>query len=343
MMEELILDGSMGEGGGQILRSALSLSLITGRAARIENIRALRPKPGLLRQHLAAVRAAAAIGAEVEGAELGSPEITIRPGQVEPGEHRFVIGSAGSACLVLQTVLPPLLTASGPSRITIEGGTHNPFAPPFDFIERVFLPQINRMGPIVRAQIERLGFFPAGGGEIVVEIEPCEKLGRLDLMERASEPQLSARAIFANLPAKIAQRELETVRRKLHVTEDALQIHEDMTSRGPGNAVFVEATFDGGSEICTGFAERGVRAEKVAARAVSEMKRFLDSDAPVGVRLADQLMIPLAMAGGGRFRTPPLSKHSQTNIEVIQRFLDTKIEVAEFEHFAELRFGKSLA
>src|SRR5437867_958993 len=163
----LLIDGSQGEGGGQILRTALGLSLVTGTPIRIEKIRAGRAKPGLLRQHLTAVNAATAIGAvDVEGATLGSQELTFRPGTVKPGEYRFAVGTAGSTGLVLQTVLPPLLTAPGPSTLTLEGGTHNPTAPPFDFLARAFLPLISRMGPSATARLERPGFYPAGGGQM---------------------------------------------------------------------------------------------------------------------------------------------------------------------------------
>src|SRR5689334_333662 len=173
----LKLDGSVGEGGGQILRTALALSALTGQPFEIEKIRAKRRKPGLLRQHLTAVRAATALcQAQVEGDSLGSMTLRFVPGDVKPGEYAFAIGTAGSATLVLQTVLPPLLLASRPSKITIEGGTHNPLAPPVDFLDRSFLPLVRRMGPRVRVQLERWGFYPAGGGRISVEIEPVQRL-----------------------------------------------------------------------------------------------------------------------------------------------------------------------
>src|SRR5688572_17114432 len=173
----LIIDGSFGEGGGQILRTSLALSLITGRPFRIEKIRANREKPGLMRQHLTAVKAAGKIGqAEVEGAFIGAKELTFAPGEVVPGDYSFAVGTAGSATLVLQTVLPALITASKPSTLRLEGGTHNPYAPPFDFLARVFLPIVNRMGPNIEATLLRPGFYPAGGGKVNFTIEPAEKL-----------------------------------------------------------------------------------------------------------------------------------------------------------------------
>src|SRR6185436_13785565 len=171
------IDGSFGEGGGQILRTALSLSLATGAPFRIENIRAQRPKPGLLRQHLTAVQAAAAVGrAHVEGHTAGSLALTFTPTGVFPGDYAFAVGTAGSATLVLQTILPPLLAAGGRTVVTLEGGTHNPWAPPFDFLKRVFLPIVNRLGPRVEVALERYGFYPAGGGRFSVTIDPSPEL-----------------------------------------------------------------------------------------------------------------------------------------------------------------------
>ena len=179
------IDGSQGEGGGQIIRTALTLSLSTGRTFRVFNVRAGRPRPGLLRQHLAAVQAAAEIGhADTRGAVLGSRDLTFRPGKVAAGDYRFAIGSAGSTTLVLQTILPVLLTTDRPSRLTLEGGTHNTFAPPFEFLEHTFLPLVNRLGPSVRVTLVRPGFYPAGGGQILATVEPCRRLSHLELCER---------------------------------------------------------------------------------------------------------------------------------------------------------------
>ncbi len=174
MTSMIHIDGAQGEGGGQILRSSLALAMVTGCGLTMERVRAGREKPGLMRQHLTAVRAAKEIcGATVTGDAIGSSTLTFIPGSVRPGDYTFSVGTAGSATLVLQTVLPPLFIASGPSRLVLEGGTHNPWAPPFDFLQRAFLPLVNRMGPRVTATLERYGFYPAGGGRFVVEIEPA--------------------------------------------------------------------------------------------------------------------------------------------------------------------------
>ena len=190
----IVIDGSEGEGGGQVLRTAWSLALVTGRSVRIENIRANRSRPGVMRQHVTAVEAACAIGGtECEELQVGASELAFLPGKLKPGEHLFAVGTAGSTSLVLQTLLPPLMLADAPSRLVLEGGTHNIHAPPFDFIERVFLPLLNRMGPTVSARLVRHGFYPAGGGRIEVEIVPAQRLERLDLVDRGARLRVEAR------------------------------------------------------------------------------------------------------------------------------------------------------
>lgn len=327
----LTLDGSQGEGGGQILRSALALSMATGTPFRIDQIRAKRAKPGLLRQHLTAVQAATQIcGAEVLGAALGSSRLDFKPGTVKPGEFTFSIGTAGSATLVLQTVLPVLLTAPAPSTLILEGGTHNPFAPPFDFLARAFLPLIGRMGPRVEVNLERHGFFPAGGGRFTVRIEPAAKLARLDIPSRGEIRGKRARALVANLPGSIAERELGIVREKLGWGDSCLHT-ESARSIGPGNILLLEIESEHVTEVFTGFGERGRPAEDVAGMAVEEARAYLAAEVPVGEHLADQLMLPMALAGGGRYVTTELSSHSKTNLEVIRLFLNTLVKVEQRE------------
>ena len=327
-LETVTIDGSEGEGGGQILRSALALSLVTRKPFCIEKIRAGRKKPGLLRQHLTAVRAAAEIGsAQADGAELGSAALTFTPGDVVPGEYRFAVGTAGSAMLVLQTILPALWTADGPSTIVVEGGTHNPFAPPYEFVERAFLPVIRRMGPAVETTLERRGFYPAGGGRVVVRVTPAKSLARVDLVERGEIRSRRATAILSSLPRSIGVRKLEVLGKKLGWDEGVLQIDEDRTSVGPGNALVAEIETDGIAEIFVGFGEKGTPAEVVANRLVDEIREWLAAGVPVGTHLADQLILPFALAGGGEFSTVALSRHSRTNMEIVRRFLDVTCEV----------------
>jgi RNA 3'-terminal phosphate cyclase (ATP) len=322
----ILVDGSYGEGGGQILRTSLALSLVTGKPFRIDGIRVGRKTPGLLRQHLTAVNAATMIGqAEVTGAKIGSSELAFAPREVVPGEYRFAIGTAGSTSLVLQTVLPALMLAAGPSVLLLEGGTHNPFAPPFDFLEKAFLPLLGRMGPQIKAELECPGFYPAGGGRVGFTILPTKELTPFDLPARGEIRTRRAKASVASLPVSIAERELAVIGQMLSWSAEWLQPEVIRNSCGPGNVVSIEIESEHVTEVFTGFGERGVPAEAVAEKAVKETRRYLASEVAVGEYLADQLLIPMALAGGGSFTTCPLSRHSLTNIEIIQKFLDVKI------------------
>ncbi|QNN21006.1 RNA 3'-terminal phosphate cyclase [Planctomycetales bacterium ZRK34] len=323
----LNIDGSQGEGGGQVLRSALSLSMVTGQGFRIARIRAGRKKPGLMRQHLTAVGAATALcGATVSGDAIGSTELTFSPGKVEAGEHTFSVGTAGSTTLVLQTVLPALLTAGAPSRLTLEGGTHNPFAPPFDFLAKTFLPLVNRMGPRVEATLERAGFYPAGGGRFTVEVTPAAQLSGIELLERGEIMRRSVRGIVSNLPRGIAERELKAVRKKLSWPDECFEVVELRDGHGPGNVVMIEIESEQVCEVFTGFGEVNRPAEAVANHATQQAQRYLRCGAPVGEYLADQLLLPLALAGAGAFETVRLSRHTRTHIDLIGRFCDVSIQ-----------------
>jgi RNA 3'-terminal phosphate cyclase (ATP) len=336
MTNVVTIDGSEGEGGGQILRTSLALSLLTGTPLRIENIRAKREKPGLLRQHLTAVNAAAAIGgATVDGAALGSTALTFKPQSLRAGEYTFAIGTAGSTMLVLQTILLPLALAGGESAVTIEGGTHNPSSPPFDFIDRAFLPLLRRIGADVDLTLERPGFYPAGGGKVVVRMGAAKRLARLELEERGELVTRLARAVVANLPYEIAQREARTAAEELEWPEECTQAHTLTGSRGPGNAISIIVGYEHVTDVFTAFGERGVRAEQVAHDAAKQAKRYINSGAAIGEHLADQLLLPLAVGEGGSFTTTPLSSHAKTNIEVIRRFVDVKIDVEEVRRGVE--------
>ncbi len=326
----ITIDGSQGEGGGQILRTSLALSLVTGQPFRMERIRAKRQKPGLLRQHLTAVEAAKAVGcAEVAGAALGSQTLEFRPGPVTPGNYRFAVGTAGSATLVLQTVLPSLLTASGASTLTLEGGTHNPLAPPFDFLERSFMPLIQQMGPRVELELRRPGFFPAGGGRFQVRIEPVKQLARLDLAGRGPVRKRHARAWLSKLPPQVAERELAVVREELGWRAEECSVEDVAHPTGPGNALVLELEAEHVTGIFTGFGERGRPAEEVARGAIAAAQVWLEADVPVDEHLADQLLAPMALAGGGSFRTTQPSLHATTNAAIIQRFLPVAIRFGQ--------------
>ena len=329
----ILIDGSHGEGGGQIVRSSLALAMVTGQPVTIENIRARRSKPGLQRQHLTAVHAAREVcGGGVDGAVLGSSRIVFGPGEVRPGEYAFDVGSAGSTTLVLQTILPALMIADAPSQLRLHGGTHNPFAPPFAFLDRVYAPLVDRMGPEIRMDLRRHGFFPAGQGEMYLHVNPSAELGALEIDDRGKLLDQRARALVANLPLHIAQRELDTLRSKLGWKKKHLRT-EEVDAAGPGNVVLAELEFEQITELFVGFGKRGVSAERVAGGVAKEVQRYLKSDAPVGEYLADQLLLPLGISAhqgkGGRFRTTELSQHSRTHIEVLREFLSIRIEVRE--------------
>ena len=325
----LSIDGSGGEGGGQIFRTSLTLSLVTGTPFRIDRLRAGRAKPGLMRQHLTALEAAAAVGeADVDGAAVGAQEIVFRPKRLRPGNYRFAVGTAGSAGLVLQTILLPLVIARARSSLTLEGGTHNPAAPPFEFLAEAFLPLLRRMGADVDARLERAGFYPAGGGRMTVDVTDRGSLASLHLVQRGRTLRRRARALVSRLSRQIADRELAVIRSRLGWDGDELEVvmlSEGMA--GPGNVLLLSLESEHVVEVFTGFGEIGVRAEAVAERVAQEARRYLAADVPVGPHLADQLLLPMALAGGGVFRTVPLSRHASTNLEVIGQFLGTSIDV----------------
>lgn len=335
------IDGSQGEGGGQIFRSSLALSLITGKPFRIEGIRAGRKKPGLMRQHLTALNAAVEVGAAaVTGDAIGSQTVVFEPRTIRPGAYTFSVGTAGSCALVLQTVLPALILADRPSTLELHGGTHNPFAPPFDFLQRAFLPLLERMGARVTCKLERVGFYPGGGGAFTVQIEPAKNLLPLELLSRGALRAREARASVAQIPHNVAIRELKTVAKNLGWPDEVLHAETVRQSRGPGNVLVIALEYENLTEVFTGFGQRGVTAEMVARKACQEVKSYLANDAPVGRYLADQLLIPMAVAGGGVFRTLPMTRHTQTNIQVIQHFLPINMEPVRLENNVyEIRIG----
>ena len=326
------IDGSEGEGGGQILRSSLALSICTQQPFRITNIRANREKPGLMRQHLTAVKAAAEIcNAEIDGAELGSRELTFRPGELRGGQYSFAIGTAGSCTLVLQTVLPALLTAKSASTVRISGGTHNKGSPPFDFLQRAFLPLLARMGANVTIELTRYGFYPRGGGEIRVAIEPVAKWATLELHDRGTRTKAFAESYVAAIPIHIGQRELEVISRMLNWSHEHLHLRGLSNDQGPGNAVTITIAHEHVTEVFTGFGERGVRAEHVAETAAREARSYIAHVAPVGEHLADQLLLPMALAGSGSFTCTEITPHLRSNALVIERFTGKRTKIAATE------------
>ncbi|MEM8996767.1 MAG: RNA 3'-terminal phosphate cyclase [Acidobacteriota bacterium] len=336
---ELRIDGAMGEGGGQVVRSSLALSLVTGRPVHVERIRAGRKKKGLLRQHLTAARAAAEIsGGSLEGAELGSTDLRFWPGTVRAGNYRFAIDSAGSSTLLLQALLPPLLLADDPTTLVLEGGTHNPQAPPYDFLERCLAPELARLGPRIDLRIESYGFYPRGGGRIVVEIEPTGALTPVELHDRGKLLDRRVTALLSQLPRHIGERMVSRFQKRAGWPSRQFSIR-DVPSPGPGTVLLAEVRHEGGTVLVTGFGRRGLRSESIADSVYQEIRAHLKHGAPVGEHLADQLIVPFALAGAGGFTTRSLSRHVTTQIELIPKFLDVTIDVDGVGGARRVRFG----
>ncbi|WP_367874711.1 RNA 3'-terminal phosphate cyclase [Luteolibacter sp. Populi] len=327
-MKPIQLDGS--SGGGQMLRTALSLAMVTGQPFRMTNIRGKRPRPGLMRQHLTCVRAACEIsGGTADGAEIGSTELVFRAGKVRGGSYHFAIGTAGSTTLLFQTLLPALWQAAEASTLTLEGGTHNPMAPPFEFIDRVFLPAMARMGGIASVTLASAGFAPAGGGALQASIHSSPKLQRIELMARGEPGEARIRVLSRHLPLSIGGRMLDAALELIPSKDAAVESCEP----GPGAGIccLVEAEFGELRELTSSFGEQGVSAEKVGHHAAKAMKDFIGCGAPVGRCLADQLLLPMAIAGGGRFATMAPDAHVPTNIAVIEKFLPLRFRIQKGE------------
>ena len=333
-MTYIQLDGAQGEGGGQVLRTALTLSVLTKQPIEIVNIRAKRKKPGLLRQHLTSVLAAQAIcGATTDGVELGAGRIRFTPGEVVPGDYHFSIGTAGSTVLVCQTILPVLALANASSRVTFEGGTHNGMSPSLCFFEQSYLPLLQKMG--IKCQVERsaLGFYPAGGGKWKITINPAKDLSRIELTEAASNFAVTPEncrlhALVSQLPPSIGEREIETARAILNWNASKGAVTE-VDSLGPGNSFQLKIDSKTHTSLFEVVGELGVSGERVAKRCAGRVRKFIHSQAAVEEQLADQLLIPMVLAGGGSYTTTKPTLHTTTNIEVIKQFLDFNIVVKQ--------------
>ena len=324
-MTLVALDGAMGEGGGQILRTALALSAVTGQGFELERIRARRPRPGLQPQHLAAIRAVTmACGARVSGAFDGSPDLRFEPGPVSPGDFRFEIGTAGAVSLVLETVLPVLGTAASASRIVALGGTHVPTSPSFEYLARHWTAAARDLGLAVRMDLVRAGFYPPGGGEVKAEVQPWARPARLDLSERGKLVALCGVSGSGRVKGNLAERQREGAarvlweRRRLEVEWQVLDVSAD----SPGSFLFLQAVFERGRGGFGFLGQRGVRAEVLGDRAARRLLHFLEEEeGAVDPHLADQLVVPLALAGGGgRVTTVEVTRHLETAVEVAARF-----------------------
>jgi RNA 3'-terminal phosphate cyclase (ATP) len=318
------IDGAMGEGGGQILRTALALSAATKHPFEIVRIRANRLQPGLRPQHVAAVRAAAMVcGARVGGAFEGSPDLRFEPGEVTAGEFRFEIATAGALSLVLQTVLPALALADGPSRVEVTGGTHVPASPPFHYVAQHWAEAVRPLGLDVRLRLERAGFYPRGGGEAAAVVQPWRRpVVPLVLDERGPLVMLRGTSAVARVPPDVASRQRSSAEgllwesRRLESTWQEL----DLPAASPGSFAMIEAVFEKGRAAFSLLGQRGQRAEVLGERLARTTLRFLEGEGAVDPHLADQLALPMALGGGGRLTTSEVSAHLETVAAVLRLF-----------------------
>jgi len=311
------IDGSHGEGGGQIIRTSLTLSAITKKSVHIFNIRANRSNPGLQMQHLTSAKAVRSIcRGTLTGAELGSRELTFEPGEIIGGRYDFNIGTAGSTSLVAQTVIPIAIMAAKPSEITIQGGTHVMKSPSYDYLDKVFVPAINTMGAKVKIKMRRSGYYPRGGGEILVEVEPSKLAGNTDW--RTTDSDVSVLIRLSNLQMQIAMHE-----KKIFVEKNIERIRViQEQALDPGNAILAWKGFHGAYSL----GEKSKRAELVAKEALDEILTTENFD--VDRHLADQLLIYTMLAEGKTsFTTTEINKHLKTNAEIAYKFIDRKIEI----------------
>ena len=316
----LHIDGSQGEGGGQILRTSLTMAMVTGTDICIENIRAGRAKPGLMRQHLACLKAAQEISsAEVSGAQVGSTSIIFKPRSIKAGEYAFSVGTAGSTLLIFQTVLPALAAVEGESRIKFYGGTHNMLAPSFDFIQLAFVPVMRRMGVDVEMALHRHGFYPQGGGEWEVRVGSCGRIQPLELVEAGELTRREAVVTSAHIAGHVAARELEEIAKRSGWARDEMRI-DNVECMGSGNIVSLRLHYEHCTEVVEHVGKFGVSAERVARNAVKDMRRYLSKEAVVGEFLADQLLVPMVIGTGGVFTTLKPSLHTRTNRDVVHLF-----------------------
>ena len=327
-MTVVAIDGSLGEGGGQVLRTSLTLAMLTGKELRIANVRAGRSSPGLRHQHLTAVKAAAAVcQADVTGAQLGSQRVVFRPGEVKPGRYRFRIPTAGSAGLVLQTIFYPLAGASASSRIEVEGGTHVPWSPCYHYLDWQWRPFLQRIGYRLSLSLEQAGYYPRGGGKLQAVIEPGMGSEPLLIEERGAIEQIRGLSAVSNLPEHIARRQRKRTVARLGADFPLNDIRvKSIPAAGKGSVMLLLIEFSSSQACYFSLGEKGKRAEIVADQAVDQVLDCIQSRGAVDTYLADQLLLPLSLTGKrSRIVLPEISEHLRTNARVIEKFLETKI------------------
>jgi RNA 3'-terminal phosphate cyclase (ATP) len=324
------IDGAQGEGGGQVLRCALTLGAICGTPVHIRGIRARRKVPGLQAQHLTAVRALVEIcGAEAEGAVLGSQELTFTPGRIRPGEYDFEIGTAGSVSLVLQAILLPLAMSDGASRVTVTGGTHVPWSPPTDYLQKVLFPALARMGVQARLDVERWGFFPRGGGRVRLEIEGSAALSALTLIRQPGGEVVRGMSAVARLPRSVAERQRARARERLDRAGYSGEIAvREVDALDPGSFLWLDAESETACAGFSGLGDRGKSAESVSDDVVERFLEFAGTDAGCDPHLADQLIVPTALAAGtSRLTTSRVTSHLLTTIALAQQILGCPVQM----------------
>ncbi len=327
-MKPLIIDGSFGEGGGQIIRSSLALSMISGTPIEIHSIRAGRKNGGLRKQHLTSVNAAVEIcNAEVTGNVMGSTRITFTPNAIKAGNYSFATGSAGSAFLVFQTIFPALMMQKEESHLVIQGGTHNLKAPPAEFIEHSFLGTMKKIGVDSSLKLNRYGFYPKGGGEVEITITPS-KLNSADFTKLSPITKIIAEPVVVRKPRTVADSQADEIR---GVLPQAEVISHFPKAVGPGNSVSVSVIRDNIRQVFTGFGKRNCSPEITARVVAQRAQTFSQADIFCDSHLTDQLMIPLLLAGGGKFTCPKPSLHATTNAEVIKVFTGKEILFSEID------------
>lgn len=324
------IDASFGEGGGQILRSALALSIITGKAMQLTRIRANRPQPGLKPQHLKAVEAAALISAaHVAGATLGSQSLRFEPGELKSGQYEFDIGTAGSVSLLLQTLCLPLSFAEGPSGLILRGGTHVPWSPCFHYLQWQWLPYLAEAGYHVACSLERAGFYPRGGGVLHAAVTPARPRTPLRLTRRGRLLRIRGLSAVGRLDRSIAERQRRQALDRLHDLEVPLEIEVlAVPAVAPGTFIVLLAEFECGRCCASALGARHKRAEKVADEAVDELRADIASGGAIDAWLADQLLLPLAFVPErSELSVCRISRHLHSNAELLSYFLPVAVEI----------------
>lgn len=324
------IDGGYGEGGGQILRTAISLSCLLKQPIEIYNIRKGRKKPGIQPQHLTSIRAAKKISnAYTEGDRIGSLNLIFSPNEIKGGDYSFDIGTAGSISLVIQTIILPLSTAPTNSTIEIIGGTHVPWSPPFHYLKEIFIPILGKMGFDIKLFIEKWGWYPIGGGKVRAEIKSVKDLTPISITERGRLKGIKGISAVSNLPLSIAERQKEEglkILRRNGIDADIEIVNAP--SNGKGTFFFLLAGYENSFAGFSALGEKGKRAEEVSMEACKEFFAFNNSAGALDPRISDQIIPCLCLIKGeSAFTTARITRHLHTNIWLVKEFLPVKIEI----------------